>query len=135
MVKTLLNSQEQAGGGPLTVNDELAMLLGDAAPPPAESSLYNDFDGFAADPMLGLTGTDGMGFDASGMTQTRRPLGESLAPDAEFGMDFNNMASSGMSIWNAAPMGMDESDWSRWLMNIEAMTSRKDDGFPVIQTQ
>ncbi|KAL1679398.1 fungal-specific transcription factor domain-containing protein [Schizophyllum commune] len=144
MVKTLLNSQEQAGGGPLTVNDELAMLLGDAAPPPVESRLpdesspYNGFDGFAADPMLlGLTGTDegGMEFDANGMTQTRQPLGASLGSVAVYGMDFNDMASSGMSMWNAAPMGMDERDWSRWLMNIEAMTSRKDDDFPVYQTQ
>ncbi|KAI5890685.1 uncharacterized protein SCHCODRAFT_02351135 [Schizophyllum commune H4-8] len=114
MVKTLLNSQEQAGGGPLTVNDELAMLLGDAVPPTAEahlsdqSSPYNDFDGFAADPaLLGLAGTDGMGFDANGMTQTRQPLGASSGPDSGHDLDFNSMASSGMSMWNAAPMGME----------------------------
>ena len=95
----------------MTVNDELAMLLGDAAPPAADthlsdqSSPYHDFDAIAPDPMmLGLGGMHegGLGFDANGMTQTRAPL----EADTDFGFDFNSMASTGMSMWNA-PMGME----------------------------
>ncbi|KAL1745710.1 fungal-specific transcription factor domain-containing protein [Schizophyllum fasciatum] len=138
VLRAMINAPDQAGGGPLTVNEELAMLLGDAAPPPVEpspfvgpSSMANGYSAYGSTPLafgLGDVGPSDMAFTGNGGVEAQG-MGPEMGPVAGFGFDFNTVASTGMSMWNA-PMGMNEGDWSRWLMDIEAMTSRREDTYP-----
>ncbi|TRM69375.1 fungal-specific transcription factor domain-containing protein [Schizophyllum amplum] len=107
-VSALLNAPDMTFSGPLTLNDELEMLLGDAAPnlhpqedtfsAPSQSSPSDVYNGAFADVAApGFATVADMYTPSGAVTQ-------GIAPHANYSFDFN-MASSGMSMWNV-PIGL-----------------------------